>query len=239
MVPIKRDANTAVVPMSHGEQVLHAFRLHFQREPDLHNSHDRACLRMFGTFIERYGRLPDTSDKGDLKTIQLIEVSLGAQDPVSPAVAEALAQIACQNDYMNQVEMAMRSKPQVDCPLVHRCVPGMYAREIFHPKDVLTTTKVWKKEHLFIISRGACLVSHGDAQWFLREAPYTGVTVPGTRRMIYASADMVLTTLHPSDQPMTDGEEPAWFQDEWLYEHDPADWCEGPGPGVLEMVGAA
>lgn len=238
MPPAQRDANTVVVPMTEGEQVLHVFRLHFQREPDLHNSHDRACLRMFGTFIQRYGRLPDTSDKGDLRTIQLIEVALGAQDPVSPAVAEALALIASQNDYMNQVELAMRSQPQADCPLVHRCVPGMYAREILHPKDVLTTTRIWKKEHLFVISRGACLVSHGDAQWFLREAPYTGVTMPGARRMIYALADMVLTTFHPSDQPMTDGEEPAWFDGEWLYEHDVANCCEDPNSKMLETAGA-
>lgn len=100
---------------------------------------------------------------------------------------------------IDRLEEAMRASPhQVDCPLVHRFVPGMYIREIFMPRGTRLTSKVHRTRHPFVITKGRVSV------WTEREgmqhftAPYFGITEPGTRRVLEIHEDTVWITFHPT-----------------------------------------
>jgi hypothetical protein len=96
----------------------------------------------------------------------------------------------------------------VNCPLVHKFVPGMYIREIFMPQGAIVTSQIHKTTHPFFILKGKVSVfSENDGEQIL-EAPYSGITTPNTKRVIRVHADTVWVTCHPTDiQPRGDSEE--------------------------------
>ena len=90
-------------------------------------------------------------------------------------------------------------------PIVHRFTPGMYIREIFMPAGSLLTSKIHKTEHPFVVSKGRLSVySEVDGPLEV-EAPYTGITKPGTRRLLFIHEDTIWTTFHATD--LTDVDE--------------------------------
>jgi hypothetical protein len=92
----------------------------------------------------------------------------------------------------------------VDLPVTHRFTPGLYIREIFMPAGVVLTSRTHKYEHPFVISKGVVSV------WSLQEgaityrAPHTGITQPGTRRVLLVHEDTVWTTFHTNDDEECD-----------------------------------
>ena len=80
-------------------------------------------------------------------------------------------------------------------PLKHTFIDGLYIREIFMPKDQLVTTGIHKKEHAFFIQKGivSVLTENGVEKI---EAPYHGITKPGTKRAIYIHEDTTWITVH-------------------------------------------
>lgn len=96
----------------------------------------------------------------------------------------------------DRFEQAIRAGiPAVSCPVEHRFTPGLYSRQIFMPAGSLITSKIHRTEHQFIVSRGRCRVWN-DGQWIDIEAPYHGITRPGTRRLLVIVEDTVWTTFH-------------------------------------------
>lgn len=105
---------------------------------------------------------------------------------------------------IDEAEAILVQLPKVECPLKHSFTPGLYIREIFMPAGTLLTSKIHKTEHPFIVSKGKLNVFlNGEMQYI--EAPYRGVTKPGTRRVIYILEDCIWTTFHPL--PYITGEE--------------------------------
>lgn len=106
--------------------------------------------------------------------------------------------IVRQNDNrIDQLEKVMITDcPAVDCPLTHRYTKGLYIREIFMPKGTLITSKIHKTQHPFTISQGSVMVSVDGQAWEKLSAPYTGITQPGTRRVLYILEDCIWTTYH-------------------------------------------
>lgn len=84
----------------------------------------------------------------------------------------------------------------IDAPLIHRFTDGMYIREIYMPAGSLWTSKIHKTEHPFVVSLGKAAVSIDATEWENIEAPYTGITKPGTRRVLYIIEDCIWTTFH-------------------------------------------
>lgn len=103
-----------------------------------------------------------------------------------------------QNDgIINELEAAMlENLPQVECPLVHRFTEGMYIREIFMPQGTLITSRIHLTNHPFTISKGRVKVSIDGGEWVEYEAPYTGITKSGTRRILFIEEDCVWSTYH-------------------------------------------
>jgi hypothetical protein len=87
----------------------------------------------------------------------------------------------------------------IDAPLVHKFTDGMYIREIFMPAGSLWTSKIHKTEHPYVVSHGKVAVSIDNQEWYEITAPYTGITQPGTRRILYILEDCIWTTFHRID----------------------------------------
>jgi hypothetical protein len=84
------------------------------------------------------------------------------------------------------------------CKIKHYFAPGVYAREMWMPKDYLITGKIHVTEHLNVLSQGKVSVSN-KGESILMEAPYTFVSPVGTKRAIYAHEDSTWTTIHATD----------------------------------------
>jgi len=84
----------------------------------------------------------------------------------------------------------------IEASLIHRFTDGMYIREIYMPAGSLWTSKIHKTEHPYVVSLGKAAVSIDAQEWNEIKAPYTGITKPGTRRVLYIIEDCIWTTFH-------------------------------------------
>jgi hypothetical protein len=103
------------------------------------------------------------------------------------------------NEKIDELESTMvENFPLVDCPLIHRFTEGLYTREIFMPAGSLITSKIHKTQHQYCVLKGAVSVwiDEGEEQYI--EAPYVGITEPGTRRVLYVWEDCIWITSHPN-----------------------------------------
>jgi hypothetical protein len=104
------------------------------------------------------------------------------------------------DDRLDELEVAMLENCEpVHCLTTHMFTDGMYIREIFMPAGSLITSKVHKTEHPYIVSYGKVAVSIDSNDWDEITAPYTGITKPGTRRVLYIIEDCIWTTFHRVD----------------------------------------
>lgn len=92
----------------------------------------------------------------------------------------------------------MSDMPQVVLDTQHHFADGMYARELFRPKDTTIVGKVHRREHFYIILSGEVTVV-GDGIHERIKAPRILVSSPGTKRAVYAHEDSVCLTIHRTD----------------------------------------
>lgn len=98
---------------------------------------------------------------------------------------------------VDELEAAMfEGYELIDFPLIHRFAENMYIREIFMPKGSLLTSKIHKTQHPFTVAFGVAAVSIDGEEWEEFGAPYTGITQPGTRRILYIIEDCSWITYH-------------------------------------------
>ena len=108
------------------------------------------------------------------------------------------------------LEEAMKSLEGYDeagkniCRIRHYHAPGLYAREMWMPKDCVITGKIHKTEHICILSQGKVTVSNGGES-VTYEAPTTIISPIGAKRAIYAHEDSVWTNFHATE--LSDPEE--------------------------------
>ncbi len=79
--------------------------------------------------------------------------------------------------------------------------PGLYTRQVTLPAGTLLTSKIHKTCHPFIVTKGAITVYNtvGDTQnTFV--AGDRGITLPGTRRVLYTHEETVWITFHSTDK---------------------------------------
>lgn len=101
---------------------------------------------------------------------------------------------------IDQAVTELARLPQVECPLVHRFTPGLYSREIFMPAGSLIISKLHKTEHPYVISKGRVSVWTEESGVVQLQAPFCGITKPGTRRILFIHDDCVWTTFHPTKE---------------------------------------
>lgn len=119
-------------------------------------------------------------------------------------------------DIIDQAEAILAKGNIIEFPIIHRFADGLYIREIFMPAGSLLTSKIHKTEHPFIISKGKVNVWI-DGVVHTYEAPYCGITKPGTRRVLYILEDCVWTTIHRNDDNERD---PLVIENRIIEAHD-------------------
>lgn len=76
---------------------------------------------------------------------------------------------------------------------------GLYAREIRVPAHHFVLTERHKTQHPYVVSAGTCFVWTPEDGIKCIQAPHTGITEPGTQRLVYVAEDTVWTTFHTID----------------------------------------
>lgn len=108
---------------------------------------------------------------------------------------------------MDAIEAELEQMPQEDFPLNHVFTPGLYIREILLKKGTFLTSRIHLTEHPFIISHGQVSIWTEENGCITLQAPYTGVTKPGTRRILFAHTDVIFSTCHANPDNETNPDE--------------------------------
>lgn len=102
---------------------------------------------------------------------------------------------------IDQLEAAMvATGERIEFPVEHRFVPGLYCRTTTLPKDTILTSMEHKTEHFFVILKGEVRVRSATEGEVVYKGPCTGVTKPGTRRVIHAIEETVWMTFHVTEE---------------------------------------
>lgn len=80
-------------------------------------------------------------------------------------------------------------------PLRHIFAPGAYAREMSLPARHWAIGKIHKHAHLSFITKGRIAVLTEDGP-VVYQAPFTFVSTPLTKRVVFALEDTIWTTVH-------------------------------------------
>ena len=83
-------------------------------------------------------------------------------------------------------------------PVKHTFAGGCYVREIYNPAHELIVTKIHKKEHPFFLMKGEMSILTEEGIQRI-EAPYQGITKPGTKRAIFTHEECIFITVHATD----------------------------------------
>jgi signal-transduction protein with cAMP-binding, CBS, and nucleotidyltransferase domain len=91
----------------------------------------------------------------------------------------------------------------------------MYCRVVPRPAGCVIVGKVHKREHFYMVVKGAVAVVQDGAEEKVYEAPAIIVSRAGTKRAVVALVDSVCLTVHRTDETDLDKIEAE------LIEHDP------------------
>lgn len=97
------------------------------------------------------------------------------------------------------LEAALKDCPQIDLPLGHFQIPGVYVRAMLIPKDTVLTGKIHNHECISIVAKGDISVKTRDGLTRLN-AGWIGVSEAGIKRAGFAHEDTVFITVHRTDQ---------------------------------------
>tara|TARA_R110000824_G_C15233132_1_gene679095 strand:+ start:12326 stop:12760 length:435 start_codon:yes stop_codon:yes gene_type:complete len=105
---------------------------------------------------------------------------------------------------IDALEAAMMALPDqiviADMDVRHHITDsGLYAREMIIPAGTIITGKIKKHEHISVISAGF-VTEVTDAGLQRIKAPYTMISKPGTKRVVWAHETTVWTTIHASEE---------------------------------------
>lgn len=107
-------------------------------------------------------------------------------------------------DSMLEIEKAISKHPNARfgdkaCPLEHTFADGMYIRKITMPKGMLITSKIHKTKHPYFVLTGDASVATEEGCIRIK-APYSGITKPGTKRVLYMHEETVWVTVHRTNE---------------------------------------
>jgi hypothetical protein len=97
-----------------------------------------------------------------------------------------------------RIEEQLLQMPQVDLPITHYQIPGVYARSMFIPAGTILTGKIHNHESIAILAQGTIRITNGTESYVL-SAPKVMVDSPGVKRLGYAETDVTFITVHRTD----------------------------------------
>ena len=114
-----------------------------------------------------------------------------------------------------QLEEMLLSLPQADMITTNHFAPGVYARELFIPRNVTLTGYIHKTEHFSILLSGTLIMTDGDGGSIEINAPQISVAMIGTKRVAFAKTDVRYLTIHASDETDIDTLEDMLFTNDF------------------------
>jgi hypothetical protein len=105
-----------------------------------------------------------------------------------------LAELGCMPEIL-RIEKVLLNEVQVDCPVKHYQVDGVYVRSMFIPAGTLLTGKIHNFENIAILAQGTIRISNGTESYVI-SAPHVMVDKPGVKRIGYAETDVTFITVH-------------------------------------------
>ncbi len=117
-----------------------------------------------------------------------------------------IEEISTKEEGINALEKFMLDNLELkNEKLRHIFTPGLYAREYSAVANTLCVSMTHKTEHIFVISQGMVSV-WVDGVETVYEAPYIGITKPGTRRILFVWEDLIWTTFHANPDNLNENE---------------------------------
>lgn len=104
---------------------------------------------------------------------------------------------------LEKLEAAMRKLPQVDCPLKHYFIPGLYVREIQIAAGTILVGYVHTQPCITTLSKGKIAISDGQ-ETVVYEAPMTMICPAGSKKAGYALEDSVWSDAYVTEETNID-----------------------------------
>lgn len=98
-----------------------------------------------------------------------------------------------------EIENLILSCEQVEMPVSHYHIDGVYVRQLFIPADTVLTGKIHNFESIAILAQGTIKIANGDDAYEIT-APAVMVDKPGIKRIGYAVTDVTFITVHKTDK---------------------------------------
>ena len=108
------------------------------------------------------------------------------------------------HDRICEFQTVIEKLPQIEVPLKHRFLDGLYSREVTMPKGSIVVSKTHNLENLTIISQGECVELTEGHEVRRLKAPCTMISEPGIKRALYMLEDTVWTTVHQNPENTRD-----------------------------------
>ena len=102
-----------------------------------------------------------------------------------------------------RIEQELLKMPQVELPIEHYQIDGVYARSMFIPAGTILTGKIHNFESIAILAKGRIRITNGTESYIISEG-HIMVDKPGVKRLGYAETDVVFITVHRTDNTEID-----------------------------------
>ena len=202
-----------VVPDERSQDVATAWLLASDVFKELNGRVARESKRIIDFLLTKYSLIENFVDERNKDSIKWLRFcGADMSEPMEYGPDKMLFRYFCirkngpltVREKTNTLATAMMQTGEADmngknsCPVKHSFADGMYIREIFMPKGTLLISKIHKKKHPYFVLKGKVQVSTEEGVVVI-EAPYHGMTEPGTRRTLLVEKDTVWITVHKTE----------------------------------------
>lgn len=96
------------------------------------------------------------------------------------------------------LEKIILTLEQVECPISHYQIEGVYCRSMFIPAGTVITGAIHNKENISILAQGTIRVTNGTDSKLI-SAPYIMVDQPGIKRLGVSETDVTFINVIRTD----------------------------------------
>ena len=92
------------------------------------------------------------------------------------------------------LEKIILTLEQVECPISHYQIEGVYCRSMFIPAGTVITGAIHNKENISILAQGTIRITNGTESKLI-SAPYIMVDQPGIKRLGASETDVTFINI--------------------------------------------
>jgi len=96
------------------------------------------------------------------------------------------------------LEKIILTLEQVECPISHYQIEGVYCRSMFIPAGTVITGAIHNKENISILAQGTIRITNGTESKLI-SAPYIMVDQPGIKRLGVSETDVTFINVWRTD----------------------------------------